>query len=79
MRVHTKVLQHVLNFFLQIDAHNAINAMISSAHAGVGRHVAARVGNLNICGNVSHGMLRSLNRSKDQFVQKLFAEQRLSC
>jgi hypothetical protein len=64
-RIEFKVPNHIfMNFLLQIDAHAAIGSDdFIRAHAGVRRHVPARIGNTDACRVVANNVVSAFDGS----------------
>jgi hypothetical protein len=72
-RVSRKILHHVfMDFFLQVDSQGAVRADdFISANARIRGDISAGIRNSHVGRNVSDGVVRAFDRSRDEFLQKL--------
>jgi len=75
VRVGGEIPQHVLvHFLLQINANRPVAANdLIRANAGVGRNIPAGIGDVDVFRNVADGVVRALNRGRDQAAGEFFA------
>lgn len=70
-----EIPRHIfVNLLLQVYANSPIRSNnLVRAYAGFGRNISVRIRNTDVSGIITDGMVRSLDGSGHQFLQKLLA------
>src|SRR6266542_4090848 len=73
VRIGSKIARHVfMNFLLEINPNRPVAANhFVDTNAGIRGHVPTGMGNADVIGYVTHGMMCALNGGGDQFAEEL--------
>lgn len=75
IRIRQEITQHVfVNFFLKVHANRAVDANdLIAANPSVRGDITIGIRNANICGIVTHRMMRAFDSGRDQSLEELAA------